>query len=88
STNLHNLVIISKFNSTNFVPINKKNNNMFNDFDYDNYVTESTDEGFYRAYNEMSGQSAEGGSSDEAISNLAEEENNFFFNEEFGSFDS
>jgi len=60
---------------------------MFNDFDDDNYVTESTDEGFYLAFNELSGQSAEGGTPDEAISNLAEEENNFFFNQNFESFD-
>jgi predicted RNase H-like HicB family nuclease len=61
---------------------------MFDDFAYDNYITESTDEGFFRAYNETSGQSADGATPEEAISTLAEEENKFFSDDEdFGSFD-
>lgn len=87
SRNRYRDVIILKPRDANFAVDNKKREKMFDDFDYDNYGTESTNEGFFMAYNEKNGQEALGASPDEAIRTLAEEEQHFFMNEDFDDFD-
>ena len=49
SRNRYRDVIILKPRDANFAVDNKKREKMFDDFDYDNYVTESTNEGFFMA---------------------------------------
>ena len=60
---------------------------MFDCFDEENVDFETTDEGFFMAFDNKSGLSADGATPEEAASNLEEEENFSFFEEScFDSF--